>query len=604
MKYTFTKRILFFLFLVIPIPLILNFIVLGFFSFSAAKANLVQVLHTQATNLSMEFEKKLSLHKLFLKRLASTLALKTYASSEDFHTQAYTEMMALSDTEFSLCLINPLDHSIKTKHPGSPFIRYLKQHPEIKKKLAAASGHAILLTIPAKEPVHYLVLVEDLEIWNSPGSSGLLIGFYPMSFLQKDLFQSLHITQGNICLVNKYGEVLFCAQKSETPLVFSLDLPNLPQFQPKQQSDAIVIEASSKIMQEKGIVSCTISNRKYLGLILNKIPIQGIYTLSLFPRSVFLRTVLKMPLNVLVFYFLAFILMGWILSKLNKRLNKPLQELTLCMEAAWRGDHNVRFQPQPYGYEINELGNIFNCTLLLLLNSIEKADIDYKSGNKLQKELAILESLQSSLLTPKFPSFPTVSFSLQHLKGRQLSGHFHGWQVKDHKQTLLGMLGLAGDIGLPSYLYALSARSLFLAYANLYSSIERICEETFNNFSKITEGNEATISMTFIKYSVEQRVLSFLSIGEKAPIVFLKRGKQFLHLSMHLHYTMETGDCLICVTGCQDLTEYLLHLPIEALLKDPLSPINSENFIDYLTTMLNNRASSQADGTLAMLLFS
>ncbi|ETR79535.1 putative sigma regulatory protein-pp2c phosphatase [Chlamydia pneumoniae B21] len=58
MKHTFTKRVLFFFFLVIPIPLLLNLMVVGFFSFSAAKANLVQVLHTHATNLSIEFEKK------------------------------------------------------------------------------------------------------------------------------------------------------------------------------------------------------------------------------------------------------------------------------------------------------------------------------------------------------------------------------------------------------------------------------------------------------------------------------------------------------------------------------------------------------------------
>ncbi|WP_201456442.1 regulator of sigma subunit [Chlamydia sp. 17-3921] len=601
MKQTFTKRILLFLFLVIPIPLILNLVFVSYFSFSAAKANLVQTLHTHATNLSIEFDKRLNIHKLFIDRLANTLSLKAYASPEGF-SLASNEIFSLPDAEFSLCLINLLDGSIKAKHPGDPFIRYLKEHPELKKKLSNNIGRAILLTVPEPQPQHYLVLTEDIAEWNSPQISGLLIGFYPMSFLQKDLFQSLHITKGNICLLNKYGETLFCSQPDEKFSIFSLNLPNLPQLTPRT-SPSIIIKPPPSILKEKDIVSVNIEGKNYLGLLLNKIPIQGIYTLSLVPVSDLIRSSLTLPINILIFYILAFCLMGWIFSKINKRLNQPLQELTLCMESAWQGNHNVRFEPQPYGYEINELGNIFNCTLLLLLNSIEKADIGYASGNKLQKELAILESLQEILLSPKFPSFPEISFSSQHLQGRQRSGHFYGWNIREEDHSLLGVIGLAGDIGLPSYLYALSARSLFLAYANLYSSIEDISKETMKNFLKTTEGNEATVSMTFLLYFKEKRELSLLSIGDSAPTVFLKRGDTFTRLAMPSKCSMLSNDLIVCVTGNRELSDHLSKLPIEALLKDSLSTVNGENFIDSLTTILNNRDQTEADGTLTILEF-
>ncbi|WP_100934359.1 regulator of sigma subunit [Candidatus Chlamydia corallus] len=604
MKHTFTKRVLLFFFLVIPIPLLLNLMVVGFFSFSAAKANLVQVLHTHATNLSIEFDKKLTIHKLFLNRLANTLALKSYgAPSTEPYTQAYNEMMALSDTEFSLCLIDPFDGSIKTKNPGDPFIRYLKQHPEMKKKLSIAAGKAFLLTIPAEPLLHYLILVEDIESWDSPTTAGLLVSFYPMSFLQKDLFQSLHITKGNICLVNKYGEVLFCAQNCGTPSAFSLDLPNLPQLQPRSSS-AVEIQKAPSILGGENLVSMIINNKRYIGLVLNKIPIQGIFTLSLIPVSDLIYSTLKLPLNICLFYVLAFLLMWWIFSKISTRLNKPLQELTFCMEAAWRGNHNVRFEPQPYGYEFNELGNIFNCTLLLLLNSIEKADIDYQSGEKLQKELGILSSLQSALLSPDFPTFSKVTFSSQHLRGKQLSGHFNGWTVRDDGHTLLGIIGLAGAIGLPSYLYALSARSLFLAYASLDSSLQKISTDTAESFSKTTEGNEATVAMTFIKYSGEDRSIELLSLSEGAPTIFLQRGESFLRLPLQTHETLQPGDRLICVTGDQDIVNYFSQLPIEELLKDPLDPLNTDNLIDSLTMILNNETEHSADGTLTVLSFS
>ncbi|MEF9496857.1 regulator of sigma subunit [Chlamydia sp. 04-14] len=607
MKQTFTKRILLFLFLVIPIPLILNLIVLSLFSFSAAKNNLMENLHTHATNFSLEFEKKLTIHKIFLKRLANTLALKAYASSsEDFYSQAYNEMFALSDMDFSLCLIPLLDGNIKTKNPHDPFIHYLKSHPEIKKKLSMSAGKACIITISSETSSNfsknYLVITEDIEVWNSPTSAGLLVSFYPMDFLQKDLFKSLHLKNEDICLLNKYGEVLFASNPKFSSEVFSVDIANLPKITARKQ--AIPVRIAPKILQEHNLISVKINNKKYLGIVLNKLPIQGTYTLSIIPLSWFIAKAIRLPLNVIFFYSLAFILMGWILTKINKRLNQPIQELTTCMEAAWRGNHNIRYEPQPYGYEINELGNIFNCTLLLLLNSREKAEIEHTSGDKLQKELAILASLQQTLLSPTFPEFPNVSFISKHLQGIQLSGHFYGWKASIPEQNLIGVVGLAGDIGLPSYLYALSARSLFLAYANLSSSLEKISSNTFDAFGKTTEGDEATVSMTFIRYCSIDTTLSILSVGETPPITFLKRQETFFRLTSPTKQKIEPGDILVCITGNYELTEYLMRLPIEELIKDPLAPLNSENFIETLTEMLNKETQSQIDGTLSFLSFS
>ena len=99
MRQTFTKRILLFLFLVIPAPLLLNLAVLSFFSFAAVKTAVVQDLHTRTMNFNLELEKKIAIHKIFLKRLAETLALKTLTTTQDFFTEAYSEMIALGDTD-------------------------------------------------------------------------------------------------------------------------------------------------------------------------------------------------------------------------------------------------------------------------------------------------------------------------------------------------------------------------------------------------------------------------------------------------------------------------------------------------------------------------
>ncbi|EYE60660.1 regulator of sigma subunit [Chlamydia gallinacea] len=596
MKQNFTKRILFFLFLVIPIPLILNLIVLSVFSFSAAKNTIISNLHTHATHFNLEFEKKLSIHKMFLKRLANTLALKSN-TAEDF-AQAYYEALSIADSDFSLCLIPLANENIQAKNPLDPFIRYLKHHPESKKKLSKNAGKACILAVPSEtqqKQDYYLVITENIETWNSSIHTGLLVSFYPMHFLQKDLFRSLHLQNEDICLLNKYGEVLFSSNPELFSSVFSLDVPSFPKITPRLP--AIPIKKAPKFFQENNLIRVQINNTSYLGIFLNHIPIQGIYSLSLVPESLLITKSIKLPLNVIFFYSLAFLCMGWILTKMNKRLNHPIQELATCMESAWRGNHNIRYESCPYAYEINELGNIFNCTLLLLLNSKEKAEIEYVSGNKLQKELTILGSLQQTLLSQKFPDFPQISFESHHL-GTQVSGQFCGWKAT--QDNLLGVLGIAEDVGLPSYLYALSARSLFLTYADLFSSLEKISTETYVSFKKGTEGS--CISITFLKYSSIEGTLELMSVGDTPPLVFLKKENAFFQLFPPIIQKIHPKDILLCITGNPQLADYLLHLPIEELLKDSLSPINSDNFIDTLKELLN-QAPSPDGGTISFFTF-
>ncbi|CPR51866.1 regulator of sigma subunit [Chlamydia trachomatis] len=66
---------------------------------------------------------------------------------------------------------------------------------------------------------------------------------------------------------------------------------------------------------------------------------------------------------------------------------------------------------------------------------------------------------------------------------------------------------------------------------------------------------------------------------------------------------IETGDILVCLTGGPHIIQYLKTLPIEALLKDPLAPLNSENFAEMLTTMLRSKNQTQIDGAVGFLSF-
>ncbi len=600
MRQTFTKRILFFLFLVIPIPLILNLVVLSVFSFSTVTTNLMQTLLTKSSDFGLEFEKKLSIHRLFLKRLASTFALKGQMVNEKtFYAEAFSELQTLSDAEVSLCWLSPSEDRIYTKYSGQSFIQNLQQYPEIRKQLYQYAGKTGILTFPTPQPEHFLVIVENIGTLNSSGkNAGTLVAFYPMNSLKQDLIRSKYFEKEHICCVNQAGDVLFASAPFLTECKFSAHLPNLPELSPQKPN--VTIQFAPKTLHTPNLLSMQIQNKTYLGLLLNVLPIEGTYTLALVPYSTFIFQALLLPINVTLFYAIAFSLMIWVLSRFNKKLHTPIQELITCMEATWRGNYQLRYEPQPYGYEINELGNIFNITLLLLLNSKEKAEVELVSGSHLQKELDILSSLQQELLRPSFPSLDYLHFAIHPLQSKQLIGQFYGWQTTEN--SFLSVFGLTGDSGLPSYLYALSARSLFLTYASLYDSIEEIAKKTNETFYASIKGNDASVSLTCMQYSVHTRTLSLFSIGETPPAVFLKHDQQWFHLFSPSTQTIFSGDILVLVTGDPLLSTILSELPINDLLQDSLHPLDSQNLSDLIAHMLNE-AAPESEGSLYSFIF-
>lgn len=601
MRQTFTKRILLFLFLVIPAPLLLNLVVLSFFSFAAVKTTIIQDLHTRTMNFNLELEKKIAIQNIFLKRLAETLALKTLTTSHDFFTEAYSEMIALGDTDLSLCLLSSANDSIRTKNPRDPFVRYIKAHPEIRDKLIQNPGNASLISISERPDTenHYLVFAEPLPIYEDPSLAGWVIAFYSMQKLRNYLFHNKQSYQDLLCYLNHKGELLFSDSSPFQNGAFSLSMEGYPALSSEKAS--YPLEPSPELFKTKELLKVSIHGKTFLAYLSPWQPIPHTHSLALIPLSTCITQALRLPINVILFYILAFSLMGWVLSCTSKRLNRPLQELSVSMESAWKGNHNVRYEPQPYGYEINELGNIFNCTLLLLLNVKEKAEIEYISGNLLQKELALLSSLKDTLLCQRSNSLPGGTFSLHYLQGEQQTGYFYGWVATPEKDRLFGVIGIAGDIGLPSYLYALSARSLFLTYASLGYSLPSICHKTMRSFDETTVGNEASVSIACLEYDLSSKSLSVLTEGANPPTLFIKRQEHLLTMSEQQR--IETGDILVCLTGGPHIIQYLKTLPIEALLKDPLAPLNSENFAEMLTTMLRSKNQTQIDGAVGFLSF-
>lgn len=264
MRQTFTKRILLFLFLVIPAPLLLNLVVLSFFSFVAVKTTIIQDLHTRTMNFNLELEKKIAIQNIFLKRLAETLALKTLTTSHDFFTEAYSEMIALGDTDLSLCLLSSANDSIRTKNPRDPFVRYIKAHPEIRDKLIQNPGNASLISISERPDTedHYLIFAEPLPIYEDPSLAGWVIAFYSMQKLRNYLFHNKQSYQDLLCYLNHKGELLFSNSSPFQNGAFSLSMEGYPALSSEKAS--YPLEPSPELFKAKELLKVSIHGKTFL----------------------------------------------------------------------------------------------------------------------------------------------------------------------------------------------------------------------------------------------------------------------------------------------------------------------------------------------------
>ncbi|WP_348664217.1 hypothetical protein [Chlamydiifrater volucris] len=609
-KQTFTSRILLFLFIIIPIPLVLNLGIFTLFSFSESLDSTEQCFRTHATNLSLEIKKVLSFKKLFLERIANTIALKelTVSTQEQaLFSTVSSELSEVSDS-FELCLLDSKTGKVWAKNPNDPFVFNLSQKNSLRSKLFRYAGMTFITTISnakSEEKIPYIVIVEEIDTpkngFSTSSLSGFLISFQKLKNLQKELFQNITLSHGDILLVNHRGEILLSSSEflpkelgfEYFPYTFESTVDGFPNIKSKDPSTAIPIY-TPRLMKHSKLVATKIYGKHYLGFLLDKLPIENTYTLSLLPLSQFLLSTFRLPIIIITFYIITFSLMAFLLTRLNKKVSRPLQELTTCMEAAWKGNYNVRFEPDKYGYEVNDLGNVFNCTLLRLLISMEKADKEWRANQALRNELSLLQSLQISLLSSHY-SFKDGIQKFSN-KSDQLAqrGHFEGWIKRENSSSephLVGAIGYSADKGLPSYLYALSAKSLFLAEASTTSNIQEIGSKIFSNLQTLVSANHS-VSFVIIDFDLKEKSVDLSFFGETQPKIFLRKNSTCKEISFSSKHVLSSEDAIIIVSASESFTVNLAE-EIVPFLSDSLHPVRGNSLVELFEDAIKTKHLSE-----------
>ncbi len=205
---------------------------------------------------------------------------------------------------------------------------------------------------------------------------------------------------------------------------------------------------------------------------------------------------------------------------LTKKLSKPLRNLIEVMGKVGKGNLEEHFMPEPMGFEINAIGNIFNETVDSLKENMEAAQKERLEKEVYETELLIGEEVQQSILPKKLPDFPGVSMGARFISAKEVGGDFYDF-LPDGK-LLLSIADTAGK-GISACLYSLSVRSMLRSFGQIHTALDQTVKETNNLFCEDTGDTGVFVTAFISAFDPKTKRLEYANCGH-FPALLLKPG--------------------------------------------------------------------------------
>lgn len=207
---------------------------------------------------------------------------------------------------------------------------------------------------------------------------------------------------------------------------------------------------------------------------------------------------------------------------LTKRLSKPLRSLARMMRYVGKGELTKRFIPQRLGFEINDLGAIFNDTLDSLNEHIEVAHKERLEKETYEQELLIGEEVQSAILPKQLPEFAGVKIAARFIAAKEVGGDFYDFLPKE--QLMISIADTSGK-GISACLYSLSVRSMLRSYGEIHENLDVIVRETNNLFCQDTGETGIFVTAFVAFFDPLTKIFRYSNCGHFPALLLKKNGE-------------------------------------------------------------------------------
>lgn len=225
-----------------------------------------------------------------------------------------------------------------------------------------------------------------------------------------------------------------------------------------------------------------------------------------------------------------FVLLGIILTVgslgtiwLVLKMAKPFNQLVSVMRAVENQNTSLRYTYDPFGFEINSLGEGLNHMLDSLLCFMEKAKNERILRERLSKELEIGLRIQQELLPKELPNMKGVKISGHFVSASEVAGDFYDLYPLS-ENSLFFAIADGSDKGISACLYSLITRSMLRAHAESGKPVEEIVKQTNNLFCRDTKDSGNFVTAWMGIFHTQSGELSFASAGHMPAVLIHPDG--------------------------------------------------------------------------------
>ncbi len=217
---------------------------------------------------------------------------------------------------------------------------------------------------------------------------------------------------------------------------------------------------------------------------------------------------------------------GLLVYLLTKKLAQSLHVLCQTMDRVSEGAVSVRFSPKPLGFEINDIGLLFNDTLDALLTQQLKTEKERIHREKLAQELKLGHDIQASLLPEELVLVGGPQIACGCMPATEVGGDFCDVFRLPGGELLLSIADVAGK-GVSACLFSLGLRSSLRALVTAEKDLVTVAAKANDLF--LLDAKETGLFATLWIGIVRNGVLEYLNLGH--PPALLKRSGKLQELT-------------------------------------------------------------------------
>lgn len=277
----------------------------------------------------------------------------------------------------------------------------------------------------------------------------------------------------------------------------------------------------------KQVTYMTYQNKKYIPYV--KYLENGMVLIVNVPKGeLFYSAIVSVTVLFVALMMISIVIASLLYLVLGKYIMRPIYKLTGIAKRISKGDTDIQIKVEK-PEEFVELASTFD----KMINDIKQIT---KDRVRINSELSIAKSIQSSSLPSVFPAFPDrnefeIYASMQPAK--EVGGDFYDFYFIDEDNFMFLIADVSGK-GIPAALFMMTVKTLVNNLSQVGYSPEQLIK-TINN--KVYNGNKEGLFVTMLIGIVNLNTgeINYINCGHNQPLIKAKDGKyEYLGLDSNI----------------------------------------------------------------------